>query len=101
KFHFGRKIQSAALIADAWNDCVDILSATAALVAVMLALAAPARFVEADRWGGFAVGLIVIFTGVRVVRDTSMQLIDTMPGDALMNTIRTVAMRVPGVLGVE
>jgi cation diffusion facilitator family transporter len=80
---------------------VDILSATAALVAVMLALADPARFVEADRWGGFAVGLIVIFTGVRVVRDTSMQLIDTMPGDALMNTIRTVAMRVPGVLGVE
>src|ERR1035441_3824058 len=34
KFHYGKKIRSAALVADAWNDSVDILSALAALVAV-------------------------------------------------------------------
>ena len=39
------------------------------------------RFAEADRYGGFAVGLIVISAGVRVARETAMQLMDTMPED--------------------
>lgn len=33
KFRVGRRLRSAALIADAWNDAVDILSAAAALTA--------------------------------------------------------------------
>ena len=59
------------------------------------------RFLAADHWGGFAVGLIVIFTGLRVSRETAYQLMDTMPDDELMNEIRREALRVPGVLGVE
>jgi len=101
KFHYGRKIGSASLIADAWNDCVDILSATAALAAVGLALADPGRFLAADQYGGFLVGLIVIFTGVRVTRDAALQLMDTMPDPAHMARIRQVALKVPGVRGVE
>jgi cation diffusion facilitator family transporter len=101
KFHYGRKLQSAALVADAWNDAVDILSALAALVAVGLTLYDPARFLAADHYGGFAVGLLVIFTGVRVARDTALQLMDTMPGPVVMNRIRQVALEAPGVRGVE
>src|SRR6266545_703019 len=48
KFHYGRKIQSASLGADAWNDLVDIISATAALIAVGLTLTDPERFASAD-----------------------------------------------------
>ena len=33
KFRVGRRIRSSSLLADAWNDSVDILSAAAALVA--------------------------------------------------------------------
>ncbi len=101
KFHYGRKIHSAALVADAWNDCVDILSALTALLAVGLTLADPEHFLLADHWGGFAVGLIVIFTGLRVSRDTALQLMDTMPDDSLMEPIRKVALSVAGVRGVE
>jgi cation diffusion facilitator family transporter len=101
KFHYGRKIQSAALLADAWNDYVDILSALAALAAVSLSILAPQQFQAADRWGAFAVGLIVIFTGLRVVRDTALQLMDTMPDRDTMTKIRSVALTVPGVRGVE
>ena len=101
KFHYGRKIQSASLQADAWNDCVDIVSALAALVAVSLTITAPGRFHAADHWGGFAVGLIVIFTGLRVTRDTGLLLMDTMPDPQTMAKIRTVALTVPGVRGVE
>jgi len=101
KFHYGRKIRSAGLTADAWNDCVDILSASAALVAVSSSILAPHRFLSADHWGAFAVGLIVIFTGSRVIRDTSLQLMDTMPDSQTMAHLREVASTVPGVRGVE
>ncbi|MGE5645048.1 MAG: cation diffusion facilitator family transporter [Acidobacteriota bacterium] len=101
KFRHGRRLRSAALIADAWNDTVDILSGTVALVALGLTLAAPSRFLEADHWGGFAVGLIVVFTGLRVVHSTALQLMDTMPDGRTMEQIRAVALQVPGVKGVE
>jgi len=101
KFRFGNKIGSAALSADAWNDAVDIVSGLAALVAVGLTLYDPGRFLAADRYGGFAVGLIVIFTGLRVTRDTALQLMDTMPSERMMRTIRNVAQQVSGVEGVE
>ena len=101
KFRVGRRIQSTSLVADAWNDAIDILSAVVALVALELTLSRPQQFLAADHYGGFAVGVIVIFVGLRVVRDTSLHLVDTMPESKLMGQIREVAMAVPGVRGVE
>jgi cation diffusion facilitator family transporter len=101
KFHYGRKLKSDALTADAWNDSMDTLSAGTALVAVGLALHDPGRFIDADRYGGAAVGLIVMIVGLRVTWDTAQQLMDTMPGPEMMNQIRAAAATVPGARGVE
>lgn len=101
KFRVGNRIGSAALIADAWNDTVDILSAAVALGAVSLTLHDPAMFPHADVAGGGVVGVIVVLTGLRVVRDATMELTDTMPDAALLQRIRTAAFAVPGVEGVE
>jgi len=80
---------------------MDTLSAVVALSAVGLTLHDPERFFNADRYGGFAVGLIVIGVGVRVAHDSAMQLLDTMPGPEMMEQIRTAAALVPGARGVE
>jgi len=101
KFRVGRRIHSASLVADAWNDAVDILSASSALVALGLTLYRPERFLAADHYGGFAVGLVVIFTGLGVLRDSSMELMDVMPDQRFLEEIRRVAAEVPGALGVE
>jgi cation diffusion facilitator family transporter len=101
KFRVGRAAGSPALVADAWNDSVDILSAAGALTAVALATYDPVRFLAADHYGGFAVGLIVVFTGGRVLRDASLELADTMPPVTVTDEIRQVAGRVPGVAAVE
>ncbi len=101
KFRYGKKILSAALMADAWNDLTDVVSATAALIAVGLTLSDPARFPAADHYGGAIVGLIVISTGLRVAREAGSQLMDTMPDQAMMRTIRDTALSVRGVHGVE
>jgi cation diffusion facilitator family transporter len=101
KFRVGRRIRSAALVADGWNDAVDILGASVALTAVGLAMYDSARFLAADHYGGFAVGVIVILTGIRVLRDASLELLDTMPSGDMMQSLRAAALDVPGVLGVD
>ena len=101
KLRAGRRQLSAALVADAWNDAVDVLSCTAALVAVALARVNPDRFLSADHYGGFAVGLVVILTGVRVARDASLELADTMPEPERAREVWDVARSVPGVRDVE
>jgi cation diffusion facilitator family transporter len=101
KWRYGRKMQSSGLIADAWNDTVDILSGSTALLGLGLTLVAPEKFAAADRIGGSAVGVIVVFLGIRVVRDTVVQLMDTMPDPEAMDRIRDAGLAVPGVLGIE
>ncbi len=101
KFRLGRRLGSSALVADAWNDAVDIFSAVAALIAVALATYDPSRFLAADHYGGVIVGLVVVITGIRVLRDASLELVDTMPPAELTNQILHVARRVPGVDGID
>jgi len=101
KFSYARRIGSSALKADAWNDSVDVLSGTSAFVGLGLTLLDPRRFAAADHIGGAVVGVVVIFLGVRVVRDTTLQLIDTMPDVESMDQIRRVALTVPGTKGIE
>ena len=101
KYSTARRILSGALMADAANDGIDAVSGLAALIAVSMTLYDPQRFLLADHYGAFIVGLIVMFTGARVIRETGMQLMDTMPDPKLMGLIREVAGSVPGVDGVE
>lgn len=97
----GRRLNSDSLKADAYNDAIDMLSGLAALIAVGLTLSLPGRFPLADHYGGFVIGLIMIFTAMRVTRDTSLQLMDTMPAEGLLGQVRDVALQVEGVRGVE
>ena len=101
KFRVGRRVRSAALVADAWNDSVDIVAGLAALTAVALAMYDPRRFLGADHYGGFAVGLLVVMIGVRVFGDASIELMDTMPDAARIAALRESARSVAGVADVE
>jgi cation diffusion facilitator family transporter len=101
KFRFGRRLGSAALVADAWHDGIEIVSGSVALLALALTLYDPQHFSAADHLGGFAVGLIVLFTALHVVRDTSNELMDAMPSQRRIDRIRNVALSAPGVKGVE
>lgn len=101
KFRHGRTIGSSSLVADAANDAMDILSGLVALGALSLALANPDRFLRADHYGAFVVGLIVIVAGIRVMYEAAMHLMDTMPDERSMKRIREVALSVNDVAGVE
>jgi len=49
----------------------------------------------------FAVGLFVIYTGIRVLRETAMELIDTMPLPESIDRVKSAAAQVSGVEGIE
>jgi len=97
---YGLKLHSSSLAADAWNDGVDTISGTVALTGVGIESLFP-RISMADELGGFVVGLIVIILGIRIVRDTTYQLMDTMPAPHMLKEVRDVALTVPGALGIE
>jgi cation diffusion facilitator family transporter len=101
KSRHGRQIGSSSLVADAANDGIDMLSGTVALGALSLTLLNPSRFLRADHYGAFAVGLIVIATAARVMYESGMHLMDTMPDERSMSKIREVALSVYDVAGVE
>ena len=101
KSRHGRQIGSSSLVADAANDGIDMLSGTVALGALSLTLLNPSRFLRADHYGAFAVGLIVVAMASRVMYESAMQLMDTMPDERSMLRIREVALSVRDVSGVE
>lgn len=101
KRRWSRKLNSSSLAADAWNDGMDTLSGTVALIGVALEALVPGRFSRADDIAGSVVGLIVILLGAKIVRDTTYQLMDTMPDPRMLQEVRRAAMTVPGVLGIE
>lgn len=101
KFRLGRRSGSSGLAADAWNDAVDVFSGAIALMAVLFSILWPLELAAADHWGGFGIGLIVILLGFRVVRETVLQLMDTMPDESQMSQIRSVALQVAGARGIE
>ena len=101
KYRHSRRIGSSSLLADASNDGIDILSGLVALAALSLTLFDPQRFPRADHYGAFVVGLIVGATGLHVMYESGMQLMDTMPDERSMTRIREVALSVSDVAGVE
>jgi len=100
KFRMSRRSGSSGLAADAWNDMVDVLSGSVALAAVLVAVFW-VQLSAADHYGGLAIGLIVVFLGLRVIRETVLQLMDTMPDEQQMVQIRRAALRVAGAQGIE
>ena len=101
KLRTGRRILSASLEADAWHDVTDLLSTGIALLAVAVTLRDPGRFGNADQIGGVLIGLIVSALAVQVVHRVVNNLLDTMPQPEKLAEIRSSALRVHGVLGIE
>jgi len=101
KRRLGSSLHSSSMVADSWNDGVDVLSGCTAAAALGLTLVNPLRFAVADHVGGAIVGLIVIFLGAQVIRQTSSELMDTMPDEELLHQVRDIALQVPGARAVE
>jgi cation diffusion facilitator family transporter len=94
----GRETRNAAVMALAYDHRNDVLSATAAAVGIALGLMG---YLWADPLAGALVALVILRTGIKILADSSAELMDAVPSQALAGQVAEVLRPVPGVVAVE
>lgn len=89
---------SAAILALARDHRNDIFSATGAALGITLS-----RF--GHPWGdpmvGAIVALVILITGIQILRESSIELMGAVPSEALDRQVRAILYDVPGIQAVE
>ena len=93
-----RSTSNAALMALAYDHRNDIFSSAGAAVGIALGWTG---MLWGDPLAGACVALIVLRTGIFILRESSAELMDTIPADDLERQIREVASSVKGVEAIE
>ncbi len=94
----GRRIQSAALSASGTDSLADVVSTSAVLAAYLLEAATGWRL---DAWMGLAVACFILWSGVRLVKDTVSPLLGEAVDPALADQIRQEICKHDMILGVH
>jgi len=96
--HIGKHSNNAAVQALAHDHRNDIVASSGALIGILL-----------GRWGylwvdplaGALVALIILRTGIEILRDASADLMDAVPGQALSQQVNDLLRTIPAIKQVE
>lgn len=94
----GRRIDSKALVADAWHHRSDAVASVLVALAIVGALF---RLYWLDGLFGVGVSLLIIYTGFDVGRSAANPLLGLSPGAGVLASIQDEASTVEGVIGVH
>lgn len=94
----GRRTGNVAVTALASDHRNDIMAAAAACTGIVLARMG---YAWVDPAAGGLVSLFVLRTGLQILRDSAIDLMDTVPGKPLTNRICSLVGGLPDVRGVE
>ncbi|MGI6207596.1 MAG: cation diffusion facilitator family transporter [Anaerolineae bacterium] len=97
-FRVGRRTESAAVLALAYDHRNDIFSAGAAAIGITFGRMG---YTWVDPLVGALVALVVLRTGIEILRESSSDLMDTVPGRTLSRQIREVLAGIPEVHEVQ
>ncbi|HTQ32270.1 MAG TPA: cation diffusion facilitator family transporter [Opitutaceae bacterium] len=97
----GRAAGSTALGAEARHQGADALTSAAAFVGISIAVIGGPRWAAADGWAALVACGIIVFNGAQVFRRALDEAMDIAAPPALEKEIRAVALRVPGVRGLD
>lgn len=94
----GNKTNNPSIIALAQDHRNDILSASAVVVGITMS---QLGYHWVDPLAGALVAVVILRTGLGILRDSTDDLMDTLPGQALNEKIKELAVQVPGVEAIE
>jgi len=94
----GLQTQNAAVLALAYDHRNDIFSALAATVGIFFGRMG---YPWVDPLAGALVALIILRTGIEILRESTADLMDTLPGRALAQQITELLSPIPGVQQIE
>jgi len=94
----GQHAQNAAVLALAYDHRNDVFSALAATIGIYFGRR---DYPWVDPLAGALVALIILRTGIEILRESAADLMDTLPGQALAQQITELLAAIPGVRQVE
>jgi cation diffusion facilitator family transporter len=94
----GQETENPAILALAQDHRNDIVAASGAGIGIFLGRAG---LPWGDPLAGALVAVVVLKTGIDILRDASANLMDTVPSGALESQVRTTLLKIPGILDVE
>jgi len=93
-FRIGGQTKNAAVLALAYDHRNDVYSASAAAIGIFLGLMG---YTWVDPLAAALVALVVLRTGIEILRESAADLMDTVPGEALAEQVTELLNTVPGV----
>lgn len=97
----GERVGSTAVKGDAWHHRSDALTSAAAFIGISVALIGGPGYEPADDWAALAACLVIAFNGVRFLKESVNDLMDSSVSAALIEEIRELAKGVDGVEAIE
>lgn len=97
-FKLGRQTSNSVLLALAADHRNDIFSAVAATVGIACG---QLGLLWVDPLAGGVVSIIILLTGVEIIRESAADLMNTLPGRKLTEDIREKLNKVPEILDIE
>jgi len=94
----GQQTQNAAVLALAYDHRNDVFSAMAATVGIFFGRMG---YPWVDPLAGALVALIILRTGIEILREATADLMDTLPGKTLARQITMLLDSIPGVQRIE
>jgi cation diffusion facilitator family transporter len=94
----GRQAKNPAVLALAYDHRNDVYSASAAAIGIFLGLMG---YHWVDPLAAALVALVILRTGIEILRESTADLMDTVPGKALAQQVTEVLGTVPGVRQID
>jgi cation diffusion facilitator family transporter len=101
KRRVGMRTGSTAILANAWDHRSDALCSAAVLVGLLVVRTAGPAYIWADEAAALVVVLAILWSGGRLLRDSTSELLDPQAEADVLRQVREVAEDVAGVRAVE
>lgn len=99
--HVGKRVNSPAVIANAWHHRSDALSSIGSLIGIGCAIWLGSKWVILDPLMGCAISIVIFVVAVKMALPAMKQLLDISLPDETEDEIINVAKSVPGVTDVH
>ncbi len=94
----GRRVNSSALIADAWHHKTDGIAMI--LVAISI-LSSKLGYYRVDAMFGVCISMLIIYTGINLLRNSISKLIGEAPDEDFLRDIKNIVQLIPEVITVH
>ena len=90
-FAVGKRINSQAVMADAFHHRSDAITSVAALIGISLALFAGRGYEAADDWAALFACIFILYNAFKIIRPAFEEIMDKAPSDELISAISKIA----------